>query len=81
MLSYSHNFPRTGRYTGKLKMVSISCKTTQIGYPLGSAREKEKPCQEPEKPMDILFYSEDSNICPAKTCLDYVNRTINFRKS
>ena len=31
--------------------------------------------------MDILFYSQDSNICPATTSLDYVNRTINFRKN
>ena len=31
--------------------------------------------------MDILFYSEDSNIYPATTCLDYVNKTINFRKN
>ena len=44
-------------------------------------RKKRKPSQEPEKSMDILFYSQDSNICPATTCLDYVNRTINFRKN
>ena len=31
--------------------------------------------------MEILFYSEDSNIFPATTCLDYVNRTINFREN
>ena len=40
--------------------------------------KRRKPCQEQEKPMNILFYSEDSNICPATTCLDYVNRTIDF---
>ena len=82
MFPYSHNLPRTRYtgYTGKLKVASISCKTTQIGYSLGSGKRR-KPCQEQGKPMNILFYSEDSNICPATTCLDYVNRTINFRKN
>ena len=48
--------------------------------------KRRKPCQEPEKPVNILLYSEDSNIGPATTGLDntYVNRTIigiNFRKN
>ena len=75
-LPYSHNLPRTGGYTGKLK---ISCKTTQIGHSLGSVMEKEKTLSRTGKPMDI--YLEDRNICPATTCLDYVNRNINFRKN
>ena len=48
---------------------------------LDQPRKRRKPCQEQENSMNILFCSEDSNICPATTCLDYVNRTINFRKN
>ena len=50
----AHNLPRTGGYTGKLKMVSINCNTTQIGYSLGSATEKEKTLSRTGKTCEYL---------------------------